>query len=247
METEAQGGDQEGAPHAAQVTVPAPMFQGLPVPDGGVRGERSCSQGQTRAMAAGLRQPHPCAGPWLGCPHAQEGRPGQRVSTGWLWSLPGLAWWPPSRSRGGSQVTQHCSTGLDQGASLVQGLGHFRMREFYSCRGGWRGRRGPGALGASGSHALLFPAAVGACVCEEREDEQRAAGRPGRGCCPGPGRGEKLAGGAGTVGWSLGSPLRPSVLSEAPGERREQGGSGGGGGGGSLTRSPQQGWPGPWA
>lgn len=34
VETEAQGGDQEGAPHAAQVTVPAPMSQGLPIQTG---------------------------------------------------------------------------------------------------------------------------------------------------------------------------------------------------------------------
>lgn len=94
METEAQGGDQEGAPQAAQVTVPAPMPQGLPIPVGGVRGEGSRSQGLTvDRLELGQwdsGSPAPVQGPGWGRPQAQEGQQGQRVSTGWAWSLPGL-------------------------------------------------------------------------------------------------------------------------------------------------------------
>lgn len=113
METEAQGGDQEGAPHAAQVTVPAPMFQGLPVPDGGVRGERPCSQGQTRAMAAGLRQPHPCAGPWLGL-SPRSGRPARPAGQH---GLGVVAAWP------GLVASQQEPRGLSGDPALFHGPG----------------------------------------------------------------------------------------------------------------------------
>lgn len=211
------------------------MFQGLPVPDGGVRGERSCSQGQTRAMAAGLRQPHPCAGPWLGLSprSGRPARPAGQHGLGVVAAWPGLvASQQEPRGLSGDPALFHGSGSrsiLGSGPGAFQDEGILLLQRRLERQAG---PRGPGSLGKprSAFPCWIPPAldAVGACVCEEQEDEQRAAGRPGRGCCPGPGRGEKLAGGAGTVGWSLGSPLRPSVLSEAPGERREQGGSGGG-------------------